>query len=116
MSNLGSVPGNSSFGNGDSVGATTATTVPAAPPVAAPTKTVKPKPAARQSIAKAVFAKAGAQLSGHASWAVLIALTLFCLLGLLFRPVRELPWIATRIARLRSLPGPWRHPAPGATP
>ncbi|MDQ1495687.1 MAG: hypothetical protein QOG69_2170, partial [Actinomycetota bacterium] len=71
-------------------------------------KTPRPKPAS-QSLAKVAFAKAGDQISGHASWAILIALTLFCLLGLLFRPVREVPWIAKRLSWLRSRP--W-HRAP----
>ena len=75
------------------------------------------------------FDKAGAQLSGHASWAVLLALTLFCLLGLLFSPVRDTPWVSKRITWLRArpwiakplarcgaLPRPWRRSTPGMTP
>jgi hypothetical protein len=88
-------------------------TVPTNTPVTTATTdqartTSKPKPAS-ESLAKVAFAKAGDQISGHASWAILIALTLFCLLGLLFRPVREVPWIAKRLSWLRSRP--W-HRAP----
>jgi ABC-type phosphate transport system substrate-binding protein len=94
----------SSFGNDPgtaptTVPVTTATTIPT-------TKPSKPKRAS-QSLEKVAFAKAGDQISGHASWAILIALSLFCLLGLLFRPVRALPRIAKRRSwlRLRS----WRR-------
>jgi ABC-type phosphate transport system substrate-binding protein len=129
VSNLGSLPGNGTFGSGDSFGDSTPTTVPVTAPVVTVAKPAKPKATTPESITKAVFAKAGAQLSGHASWAVLFALTLFCLLGLLFSPLRDVPWIAKRtawlgtrpwiakpLARLRSLPRPWRRANPGVTP
>jgi len=90
-------------GGGSSLGspAVTPTTMPATLIVGPAKTTPKPKPAHR-SLAAVAFAAAGDRISGHASWAVLVALTLFCLFGLLFRPARRAPWIAKRIAWLRA--------------
>jgi hypothetical protein len=104
LGGIGDFVGGSSFGN-------EAGTTPTTNPVTAATATPAVKPSkpkrASQSPLQVAFAKAGDQISGHASWAILIALTLFCLLGLLFRPVREVPWIAKRLSWLRSRP--WRR-------
>jgi ABC-type phosphate transport system substrate-binding protein len=103
VSSLGANSGsfaNSSFSPSTS---STPTTVPTTTPTTTPEKISKHSKA-HESLVKVAFAQAGAQLSGHASWAVLIALTLFCLLGLLFSPIRELPWVAKRIAWIQSRP------------
>ena len=106
----GGYTGGGSFGGSDSPTTTFATT-----PTTTPSKVpVKSKPTSKGLVAVA-FKKAGDQISGHASWAVLIALTLFCLLGLLFSPLREVPWISKRLAWLRSRSWPWRRTPSGAT-
>jgi ABC-type phosphate transport system substrate-binding protein len=125
-SGIGSLGGSGNpFGGGSSFNDSSGTppvTTPATTPTITPAKTVPHAKKSAVSAATAAFARAGAQISGHASWAVLIALTLFCLLGLIFSPVRDVPWIAKRIhwigarpfvakprAWLRGRPWPWRR-------